>query len=55
MDDKAQEITGEVEIQGNRLTLGHRILMKIGACNFAYPEMNGRKMSDPMLLIRIEK
>ena len=55
MDDEAQEITGEVDIQGNRLTISGRVLMKIGVCNFAYPEMGGRKMSDPMLLIRIEK
>ena len=55
MDDEAQEITGEVTVQGNKLTLSGRVLMKIGACNFAYPEMNGRKMSDPMLLIKIEK
>jgi len=55
MDDEAQEITGEVQIQGNRLTLGSRVLMKIGACNFAYKEMAGRKMSDPMLLIKVEK
>ncbi|MBQ2727101.1 MAG: hypothetical protein IJF78_15460 [Clostridia bacterium] len=54
MDDEAQDITDQVQTDGSRLTLPARTLMQIGACNFAYPNMGGRKMTDPMLLIRLE-
>lgn len=53
MDDDAQDITGQVQAAGNRLTIPARTLMRIGACNYAYPNMNGRKMTDPMLLLKL--
>ena len=55
MDDEAQDITDQIQAEGKRLTISARMLMQIGACNFAYPNMGGRKMTDPMLLIRLER
>ena len=55
MDDEAQDITDQVRTDGTRLTIPARTLMQTGACNFAYPNMGGRKMTDPMLLIKLEK
>ena len=55
MDDEAEDITEKVKLDGNKLTIPGRVLMQIGACNYAYREMGDRKMSDPMLLIKMEK
>lgn len=55
MDDEAENITEKVKLDGNKLTISGRVLMQIGACNYAYREMGDRKMSDPMLLIKMEK
>lgn len=55
MDDEAQDITGQVQTEGCRLTIPGRTIMQTGVCNYAYRDMRGQKMSDPMLLIRMEQ
>ena len=54
MDSEARDITEMVRLDGRNLTISGRVLSGIGACNYSYPEIGDLKMSDPMLLIKIE-
>ncbi|MCQ2770826.1 MAG: hypothetical protein MJ236_03395 [Clostridia bacterium] len=55
MDDAAIDITSKVQINANRIYLPGRLISQIGSCNYTYSNDLKSKISDPMMLIKVEQ